>query len=107
MPRRYRNQKTRARSRAQNYTPRRAYRNRNRNNDRGPMPELKLVVGRKRVWLFNNSERPLTLAPGEGLILQIVSEFGHRLGDGFRLTVIGPAGSEGQDSIEFKKSDWA
>jgi hypothetical protein len=80
---------------------------RSRERDIGPMPVLKLVLGRARVWLFNNSNRSITLGPGQGLILQIVEEFSHRLGDAFRLTVIGPAGSEGQDNIEFKKSDWA
>jgi hypothetical protein len=84
-----------------------AYRSRDRERDAGPMPTLKLVLGRARVWLFNNSNRPIVLEPNQGLILQIVDEFSHRLGDAFRLAVIGPAGSEGQDSVEFKKSDWA
>ncbi len=107
MPRRYRNQKTRARPRARSYTTRRAYRGRSRNGGAGPVPELKLVIGRRRVWIFNNSDRPLTLDAGQGLILQIVSEFGHRLGDGFRLAVISPTNSEDSDGdVEFKRKDW-
>jgi hypothetical protein len=71
------------------------------------VPELKLVLGRARAWLFNNSDRPVTIEPGQGLTMRIVEESAHRLGDAFRLAVIGPAGPEGQDGVEFKKSEWA
>jgi hypothetical protein len=82
-------------------------RGKGREDARSPMPTLKLVIGRARVWLFNNSDRPLTIEPDRGLILQIAEEFRHRLGDAFRLTVIGPTGPEDAGDVEFKKSDWA
>jgi hypothetical protein len=117
MPRRYRPKNRAYRPRNRNpvyrnrYTKRGAPQGgagyRNREDARSPMRTLKLVLGRARVWVFNNSDRPVTIEPGQGLILQIVDEFGHRLGDAFRLTIIGPTGSEDAGDVEFKKSDWA
>ncbi|MGC9051031.1 hypothetical protein, partial [Pyrobaculum sp.] len=40
---------------------------RGREDAGSPMPTLKLVLGRARVWMFNNSDRTITLEPGQGL----------------------------------------
>ncbi len=115
MPRRYRNTK-----RVNGYQNRRsfsrtykagapqggAYRSRGREDARSPMPTLKLVLGRARVWLFNNSGRPITLEPGQGLILQIVEEYQHRLGDAFRLVVISASNGNDSNGPDFKPQDW-
>jgi hypothetical protein len=117
MPRRYGNRNRAYRSQKRNSFSRNytrgapqggAYRSRaaGREDARSPMPTLKLVLGRARVWLFNNSDGPITIQPNGGLILQIVDEFSHRLGDAFRLVVISASNGNDSNGPDFRPQDW-
>ena len=69
--------------------------------------DIKIGIGRARVWIFNNTNDVITLRPGEGVILKIVREYEDRLGYVYRTVVVNNKG--GKDSggdVNFKDADW-
>lgn len=67
--------------------------------------DIKIGIGRARVWIFNNTNDVITLRPGEHITLKIVREYEDRLGYVYRAVVV-DRGSEDSGDVDFKPQDW-
>jgi len=75
-----------------------------------PRADVNVVVGRKRIWIFNNTEDPVVIMPGQYVVLEITREGDNRLGHFFRTTVLGDgkAGAQAKtpEAPEERPQDW-
>jgi hypothetical protein len=76
----------------------------------GPGANINIVVGRKRIWIFNNTKDPVIVEPGQYIVLEIVREGDNQLGHFFRTVVLndGKAGTQTQrfKAPEERVHDW-
>jgi uncharacterized protein YneR len=90
-------------SRGYSQAPRRGYQ-----GQRGP--DVNVVVGRKRIWIFNNTDDILAVMPGQYVVLEIMYEGDNQLGHFFRATVLGDgragAQAQRQEAPEERPQDW-
>lgn len=66
--------------------------------------DIKISIGRARVWIFNNTDSEISIRPGEYIILKIVKEYRDRLGDVYRTVIMKDGGTEAQP--EERPQDW-
>lgn len=73
----------------------------------GSEGDIKISIGRARVWIFNNTSDVITLRPGEHIVLKIVSEYEDRLGYVYRAVVVNKgSGEDNGGDVDFKPQDW-
>ena len=82
-----------------------------RNYQGQPRADVNVVVGRKRIWIFNNTDDVLTIMPGQYVALEIMYEGDNQLGHFFRTSVLGDgkAGAQAQRQEappEERPQDW-
>lgn len=69
--------------------------------------DIKIGIGRARVWIFNNTDSEVVIRPGEGITLKIVREYEDRLGYVYRAVVVNSGGGEDNgDDVDFRPQDW-
>jgi len=72
--------------------------------------DINIVVGRKRIWIFNNTEDPVVVMPGQYIVLEITREGDNQLGHYFRAVVLsdGRAGAQAKapEVPEERPQDW-
>jgi len=72
--------------------------------------DVNVVVGRKRIWIFNNTDDVVAILPGQYVVLEIVRESDNQLGHFFRTTVLGDgkagAPAQRQEVPEERPQDW-
>jgi hypothetical protein len=75
-----------------------------------PRADVNVVVGRKRIWIFNNTEDVVAILPGQYVVLEIVREGDNQLGHFFRATVLGDGKAAAQakapEAPEERPQDW-
>lgn len=62
---------------------------------------IKIVIGRKRVWIFNNMGHRVAL--DDQMILEIVRTYENHLG---RVIVVSPVIKRSEEEPEFDTADW-
>ena len=72
--------------------------------------DINIVVGRWRIWIFNNTEEPLVIMPGQYVTLEIIREGENQLGHFFRTAVLENSKARGRDeepeAPEERPQDW-
>ena len=68
--------------------------------------DIKLTIGRRLIWIYNNTENEAVIRPGEYIVLEIVSEYENSMGLNIRARPRGKTDSEGGDEVDFKPQDW-
>ena len=72
--------------------------------------DVNIVVGRRRIWIFNNTEDPVVVMPGQYVVLKITLEGENQLGHFFRTVVLGDGKAGAQDKApktpEERPQDW-
>lgn len=68
--------------------------------------DIKITVGRRLIWIYNNTENEVVIMPGEYIVLEIVSEYENNMGLNIRARPRTVSGSEGGDEADFKPQDW-
>lgn len=102
--RNYGKRKAFSRTRGQYRAPRAYGRNPAKRNQEG---DIKIGIGRARVWIFNNTDSEVVIRPGEGITLKIVREYEDRLGYVYRAVVVdSKSGEDNGDDVHFKPQDW-
>jgi len=75
-----------------------------------PEADVNIVVGRKRIWIFNNTGDPVVIMPGQYIVLKIMWEGDNQLGHFFRGIVLdnGKAGAQAKvpEAPEERPQDW-
>jgi len=99
---------------SRNYT--RSYRGRGQGYYQAPREnyqrasDVNVVVGRRRIWIFNNTEDPVVVMPGQYVVLEIVREGDNQLGHFFRATVLennkAEASNKAPEAPEERPQDW-
>lgn len=68
--------------------------------------DVKLTVGRRLIWIYNNTEDEVVIRPGEYIVLEIASEYENSMGLNIRARPRASYGNGGEDDPEFKPQDW-
>ena len=75
-----------------------------------PRADVNVVVGRKRIWIFNNTDDVVAVLPGQYIVMEITREGDNRLGHFFRAVVLGDgkAGPQAKapEVPEERPQDW-
>lgn len=75
-----------------------------------PRADVNIVIGRKRIWIFNNTDDVVAILPGQYVVLEIVREGDNQLGHFFRAAVLGDgkAGAQAKapEAPEERPQDW-
>jgi hypothetical protein len=75
-----------------------------------PQADVNVVVGRKRIWIFNNTDDVVAILPGQYIVLEITREGDNQLGHFFRTAVLGDGKTGAQDKApeapEERPQDW-
>ena len=73
-------------------------------------PDVNIVVGHKRIWIFNNTDDIVAIMPGQYIVLEITREGDNQLGHFFRAVVLGDgkAGAQAKapEAPEERPQDW-
>lgn len=81
-----------------------------REYQRAPQNDVNVVIGRKRIWIFNNTEDVVAILPGQYIVLEITREGDNRAGHYFRAVVLGDGKTEAQtkapEAPEERPQDW-
>lgn len=88
----------------------RGYSKASREYQRAPQNDVNVVIGRKRIWIFNNMEDAVTIPPGQYVVLEIIREGDNQMGHYFRAVVLGDGKTEAQTkepkAPEERPQDW-
>ena len=73
--------------------------------------DVNIVVGRKRIWIFNNTDDIVAIMPGQYIVLEITREGDNKLGRYFRTAILGDGKAETQTQRqeappEERPQDW-
>ena len=73
--------------------------------------DVNIVVGRKRIWIFNNTDDIVAIMPGQYIVLEITREGDNQLGHYFRTAILGDGKAETQTQRqeappEERPQDW-
>jgi len=85
-----------ARARARAYTQRRA----------APEEDIKITVGRARVWIYNNTNDTLFIRPGEYVELVIDREYDNNMGLNIRARLAEPVENSHGSDVRFERREW-
>ena len=67
--------------------------------------DIKLTIGRKLLWIYNNTGSEVVIRPGEYIVLEIASEYENNMGLNIRARPRASS-NEGGDEVDFKPQDW-
>ena len=68
--------------------------------------DIKLTVGRRLIWIYNNSDNEVRIEPGQYIVLEILSEYVNNMGLNIRARPRAYSDSEGGEEVDFKPQDW-
>lgn len=72
--------------------------------------DVKLTVGRRLIWIYNNTEDEVVIRPGEYIVLEIASEYENHMGLNIRAVVAGDGRTAAQakepKAPEERPQDW-
>ena len=106
----YRKNKSFSRGRGRYGGYSRGYSQAPRDYQSAPQADINIVIGRRRIWVFNNTEDPVVVMPGQYVVLKIVLEGDNRLGHFFRAVVLGDgkagAQAKASEAPEERPQDW-
>jgi len=75
-----------------------------------PQADINIVIGRRRIWVFNNTDDPVVVMPGQYIVLEITREGDNQLGHFFRTIVLGDgkAGAQAKapEAPKERPQDW-
>lgn len=72
--------------------------------------DIKLTVGRRLIWIYNNTDNEVVIRPGQYIVLEITSEYENHMGLNIRAAVVedGETAAQAKDpkAPEERPQDW-